>query len=84
MQQLIKLALQGKSYVEGLFQQEDGQDLFEYILIIAGISLVMVVAAVIVVPDLFDAIVSALCDVVEADPPGGLGLDVGCDSLGGS
>ena len=80
MLSLIQMALLGKSYVENLFQREEGQDLFEYILIIAGISLIMVVAAVIVVPSLFDEVVQAMCEVLQSIT--GLG-GISCPGGGG-
>ena len=81
MQQIIKMALLGKSYIEGLFQREEGQDVFEYILIVAGISVVIIAIAAVTVPDLFDAVLEALCNAINGIP----GMDIAdCAGLGGS
>lgn len=79
--QLINMALFVKSYVQNLFEREEGQDFFEYLLIIAGISLVILVAAAFTVPDLFDSVLEAVCNAINEVE----GIDVGdCSTIGGS
>jgi Flp pilus assembly pilin Flp len=61
---LIKLAFIAKTHVQFLFENEEGQDFFEYLLILAGITLAILLAAV-TVPDLFDSVLAAVCSGIE-------------------
>jgi Flp pilus assembly pilin Flp len=48
-----------------LLREEEGQDVFEYVLIIAGISVVIVAAGALAVPGLFEDVVNALCEAIR-------------------
>ena len=75
---LINLALIARDYVQNLFDREEGQDFFEYLLIIAGISLVILVAAAITVPNLFDAVLEAVCEAIDGLPS----VTIDCTTIG--
>jgi Flp pilus assembly pilin Flp len=87
---LVKEDLQGMQLINfiknrflSLIQEEDGQDVFEYVLIIAGISVVIIAAGAIAVPGLFGSVVEALCNAI-----GGLegmsSITGDCATLGGT
>jgi Flp pilus assembly pilin Flp len=63
--QFMSLALMAKSYIQTLFEREEGQDVFEYLLIIAGISVVIIAAGALAVPGLFGDVVDGLCTAID-------------------
>ena len=71
----MNLARMVKGYIESLFNGEEGQDVFEYILIIAGISIVIIALAAVTVPGLFSAVLDALCNAINSIDSG---LEVIC------
>jgi Flp pilus assembly pilin Flp len=75
--QLINMAFFVKDYVRNLFEREEGQDFFEYLLIIAGISLVILVAAAFTVPDLFNEVLNGVCGAIN----GITGITVDCSGI---
>jgi Flp pilus assembly pilin Flp len=78
----MSLAMMARNYIQNLFTQEDGQDVFEYLLIIAGISVVIIAAGAIAVPGLFGDVVDGLCTAINGmDGSGGIQI-ADCTDVG--
>jgi Flp pilus assembly pilin Flp len=46
--------------------EESGQDIFEYVLIIGGVTLAIIVAAAITVPELFSSVADGVCGAIDS------------------
>ena len=51
--------------IDSLLNDESGQDVFEYVLIIGGISVLVLTAAVFTVPELFDGVITSVCNAIN-------------------
>jgi Flp pilus assembly pilin Flp len=67
--------------VVALLREESGQDTFEYLLIIGGISVAVIAIAAFAAPGLFGNIVIAVCEAIQNEIPGMGGIGCGADEL---
>jgi len=62
MQYLVSI----RDKIVALLNDESGQDVFEYVLIVGGISAAIIIAGAIAVPGLFNDVVDGVCGAIDS------------------